>query len=73
MGQGADVLVFWEYGAMELASLAGANVAADLERSLFAVLDRLKTADQVDQAMATEFVGHILATSGPAARPEGCP
>mgnify|MGYP001819434255 FL=1 len=29
-GAGAKLLVFPEYGAMELASLAGADVAADL-------------------------------------------
>ena len=34
---GADLLVFPEYGAMELATLAGADVAADLERALHEV------------------------------------
>ena len=38
-GQGADLLVFPEYGAMELATLAGLDVAADLEASLPAVSD----------------------------------
>ena len=33
-GQGADLLVFPEYAAMELASLGGAAVAADLEGAL---------------------------------------
>ena len=32
--QGAKLLVFPEYGAMELATLAGLEVAGDLERSL---------------------------------------
>jgi predicted amidohydrolase len=31
-GQGADLLVFPEYGAMELASLDGIEVASDMER-----------------------------------------
>lgn len=33
-GEGADLLVFPEYGAMELSTLDGAAVAGDLERSL---------------------------------------
>ena len=33
-GQGAELLVFPEYGAMELATLDGLEVAGDLERSL---------------------------------------
>ena len=43
-GQGAELLVFPEYGAMELATLAGLEVAGDLEASLFAVSDRLPEA-----------------------------
>ena len=35
--QGAELLVFPEYGAMELASLAGRNVSMDMEQSLRAV------------------------------------
>lgn len=34
---GADLLVFPEYGAMELASLAGADAAGDVEQSMRAV------------------------------------
>ncbi|MDG1069322.1 MAG: amidohydrolase, partial [Sulfitobacter sp.] len=40
-GNGADLLVFPEYGAMELATLAGRDVARDLEASLRAVSDRI--------------------------------
>ena len=36
-GQGADLLVFPEYGAMELASLGGRATAADLEAALHEV------------------------------------
>lgn len=43
-GQGADLLVFPEYGSMELATLEGAEVAGDLERSLRAVSDRMPEA-----------------------------
>ena len=34
VGKGAEILVFPEYGAMELASLGGREIAGDLERSL---------------------------------------
>ena len=49
---GAKLLVFPEYGAMELATLAGLDVAADLEASLFAVSDRLPDADVLHQKLA---------------------
>ncbi|WP_338469175.1 hypothetical protein ROLI_030490 [Roseobacter fucihabitans] len=64
---GARLAVFPEYGAMELATLAGRDVAADLEQSLFAVSDRLADADAVHQKLAAEHNIHILAASGPAA------
>lgn len=65
--QGADLAVFPEYGAMELATLAGRDVAADLEQSLFAVSDRLAEADALHQKLAAAHGMHILAASGPAA------
>ena len=40
-GQRAELLVFPEYGAMELASLEGAEVANDMEAALQAVAQRL--------------------------------
>jgi predicted amidohydrolase len=64
---GAELLVFPEYGAMELATLAGEGVAGDLEASLFAVSDRLDEADALHVRLAREFGVHILAASGPAA------
>jgi len=64
---GAELLVFPEYGAMELATLAGAEIAADLEASLFAVSDRLADADALHQRLAASYGVHILAASGPAA------
>ncbi|MEM8653409.1 MAG: carbon-nitrogen hydrolase family protein [Pseudomonadota bacterium] len=63
---GADLLVFPEYGAMELATLAGLDIAGDLEASLFAVADRLPEADAMHTHLATQFGVHILAASGPA-------
>ena len=67
--QKADLAVFPEYGAMELATLAGASVAADLEQSLRAVSDRLADADALHRKLAAEFGIHILAASGPALTP----
>lgn len=64
---GAKLAVFPEYGAMELATLAGRDVAGDLERSLFAVSDRLADADALHQKLAAEHGMHILAASGSAA------
>lgn len=64
-GQGADLLVFPEYGAMELATLAGLDVARDLELSLHAVSDRLAQADTLHAQLAHDFGVHILAASGP--------
>ncbi|APX10507.1 carbon-nitrogen hydrolase family protein [Tateyamaria omphalii] len=70
---GGQLLVFPEYGAMELATLAGSDVAGDLEASLFAVADRLEEADALHADLATQFGVHILAASGPATRdlPDG--
>ncbi|APE42425.1 amidohydrolase [Sulfitobacter alexandrii] len=65
-GQGADLLVFPEYGAMELATLSGPDVAADLEASLHAVSDRLEDADALHLRLAREHGVHIVAASGPA-------
>ncbi|WP_375258344.1 carbon-nitrogen hydrolase family protein [Citreimonas sp.] len=64
-GQGAELLVFPEYGAMELATLAGAEAAGDLERSLHAVSDRLADADGLHADLAARHGVHILAASAP--------
>ncbi|MEO0633946.1 MAG: hypothetical protein AAFY52_07445, partial [Pseudomonadota bacterium] len=70
---GAQLLVFPEYAAMELATLAGLDVAGDLEASLFAVADRLEDADALHAHLAGAHNVHILAGSGPAtdALPDG--
>lgn len=69
-GAGADLLVFPEYGAMELATLAGRDVALDLEASLRAVSDRIPKADALHAKLAQEFGVHILAASAPVFDPE---
>ena len=65
-GNGAELLVFPEYGAMELATLAGLGIAGDLEGSLHAVAERLDRADAIHTVLAREHNLHILAASGPA-------
>ena len=64
-GQGADLLVFPEYAAMELSTLSGADVAADLEQSIHAVSDRMEDAAKLHQGLAHEYSVHILAASAP--------
>lgn len=64
-GQGAQLLVFPEYGAMELASLGGKAVAADLEGSLSEVARHRQAADAVFARLAAEYGVHILGPSGP--------
>ncbi len=62
---GAELLVFPEYGAMELATLAGLDVAGDLEGSLHAVSERLPEADALHAHLAEHFGVHILGASAP--------
>jgi predicted amidohydrolase len=61
----ADLLVFPEYGRMELATLDGAEAAGDLERSLHAAARWTERADDLTAALAREHGVHILAGSGP--------
>ena len=62
---GADLLVFPEYGAMELACLAGRNTSMVLEPSLRAVSERIPRADEIYARLASEFDVHILTPSAP--------
>ena len=64
-GAGAELLVFPEYAAMELATLAGADVAADDEGCLRAVSDRMEEAGALHGALAAKYGVHICAGSGP--------
>lgn len=70
-GEGADLLVFPEYGAMELASLAGAQVSADPAGSIAAVSGRMEAANALHSALAGRFGVHILGASGPVETGEG--
>ena len=60
-----DLLVFPEYGAMELASLGGRAVAADLEASLHEVARYEPARDALHVELAAAHGVHILAASGP--------
>ena len=63
--QGADLLVFPEYGAMELASLGGAAIAADLEGALSEVARHRPRMDALFADLAAQHGVHILGPSGP--------
>lgn len=69
-GQGADLLVFPEYGAMELAMLAGPEAAADNEGCLRAVSDRIGDADALHAELAARHGVHICAASAPVHDPD---
>jgi predicted amidohydrolase len=69
-GNGADLLVFPEYGALELATLAGRDTAWDLQASLKAVSDLLPQADALHARLAQTHKVHILAASAPAYDPD---
>ncbi len=72
-GQGAELLVFPEYGAMELAMLAGPDVARDLEGSLHAVSELMADVDALHSDLATRHRVHILAASAPVFDPDHGP
>ncbi|MFZ7093120.1 carbon-nitrogen hydrolase family protein [Primorskyibacter sp. 2E233] len=64
-GNGAELLVFPEYGAMELATLDGHDTALDLERCIHATSARILDADALHADLAVRFKVHILAASAP--------
>jgi predicted amidohydrolase len=68
-GNGAELMVFPEYGAMEYAAASGDAVAGDLAASLAAVSDVLQEMDGAHAELAHRHKVHILAASGPSARP----
>jgi len=60
---GADILVFPEYGTLELASLAGEAVAGDLQASIDAVSKRMGDVDALHQRLADAYQVHICGAS----------
>jgi predicted amidohydrolase len=63
--QGAELLVFPEYAAMEISSLGEEKIAGDLVRSVDAVNARLPDMDALHASLAREFGVHISAGSAP--------
>lgn len=63
---GAQLLLFPEYGAIELAATAGRTVAADLQKTLATVADLGHRMQEVIVDLARRHAVHILAGSGPA-------
>ncbi|MFM9941441.1 MAG: carbon-nitrogen hydrolase family protein [Hyphomicrobiaceae bacterium] len=61
----ADLLVFPEYGAMEIAGTCADAIASDLTASLAAVAERLPEIDAHHADLARRLGLHILAASGP--------
>lgn len=62
---GAELLVFPEYGAMELATLKGRDIAHDLEACIHAVSDVIPDADALHSDLAVKYGVHVLAASAP--------
>ncbi len=64
-GQGAELLVFPEYAALELAALDGPAAAADLEAALRAAARHRGAADAALARLAAARGLHVLGPSGP--------
>lgn len=62
---GAELLVFPEYGLMEVASLAG-DLGGDIQKFAQAVADRFEDAEALHADLARAHDVHILMGSGPA-------
>ncbi|MGE3874787.1 MAG: carbon-nitrogen hydrolase family protein [Parvibaculaceae bacterium] len=71
VGQGAELLVFPEYGAMELAALDGPEAGRDLERSIDAVSRRLPEIDKMHARLARQHGVAIVAASAPERQADG--
>ncbi|MEZ5760037.1 MAG: carbon-nitrogen hydrolase family protein [Paracoccaceae bacterium] len=67
--EGARILVFPEYGAMELASLGGREVAADQDDCLREVARHKAASDALHLRLAAEHGVYILGGSGPVIDP----
>ncbi len=64
-GQGASLLVFPEYGSIELASLAGGASQNVVEASLQTVSSFIPDADALHAGLAEKYGVHICAASAP--------
>jgi len=68
---GARLLVFPEYGAVEVAATFGSKIASDLQRTLSAVAGLADEVDAFYAGLAARHGVHILTPSGPVRRPDG--
>lgn len=65
VANGAGLLVFPEYAAMELASFAGPEAALEKQAATRAVSDRVEQMNALHAELAQEFGVHILGGSAP--------
>lgn len=71
--EGAELIVFPEWAGLELATLAGREVASDLFRCVDAQTERLGKADALHRRLAAEHDVHICAASALVRDEEGRP
>jgi predicted amidohydrolase len=69
--QGADLLVFPEYAAIEQAAALGSAISGDLAATLAAVAELVETRVDLHRELARHYGVHILVGSGPARRADG--
>lgn len=69
--RGARLVVFPEYGAMELTSIAGPEAAGDLQRALVAIQDFLPAVHDLHRNLAQQQQVHICAASAPVRQNDG--
>lgn len=67
----AELLLFPEYGAMEMVSLLPSEIQRDLGRQLVALQDLLPDFIETHRALAQRFGVHIVAASFPVHLPDG--
>lgn len=68
---GARLLLFPEYGSIEIAHAHGAEVAADLRKTLSAIADAAPRVEAHFAGLAKRYGVHILAPSAPYRRADG--
>lgn len=70
-GEGADLLVFPELAAMELASLEGAEAAADVAGSIRFIDAQMPKVIALHKELAAQHGVHVLGASGPVMDEDG--
>ncbi len=71
VGEGAELLVFPEYGAMELAGIARGQAAADPVAAMAAIQPFLREGDALHAVIARRHHVHVLAASAPVRQTDG--